>query len=54
MRATQAARDAVIPGGQAARDVLKNVKDDPKNDAIAHARSASDTAFAACEEDAGS
>jgi serine/threonine-protein kinase len=54
VRATQAARDAVIPGGAAAHDAAKNVKDDPKNDAIAHARSASDAAFSACEENEGS
>jgi serine/threonine protein kinase len=53
VRATQAARDAVIAGGAAARDAVRNVKDDPKNEGIARARSASETAFAACEDDAG-
>ena len=53
VRATQAARDAVIAGGQNARDAVKNVKDDPKNDAIARARTASETAFLACDEDGG-
>jgi hypothetical protein len=54
IRATQAARDAVIAGGATARDAVRNVKDDPKNEAIARARSASETAFAACEDDGGS
>jgi hypothetical protein len=54
IRATQAARDAVIAGGAAAREAVRNVKDDPKNEAIARARSASETAFAACEDDGGS
>jgi hypothetical protein len=54
IRATQAARDAVIAGGAAAHDAVKNVKDDSKNEAIARARSASEAAFAACEDDGGS
>jgi serine/threonine-protein kinase len=54
IRATQGARDTAIAGGAAARDAVKSVKDDPKNEAIGRARSASDTAFAACEEDGGS
>jgi len=54
IRATQAARDTVIAGGAAGREAVKNVKDDPKNEAIARARSASDAAFAACEDDGGS
>jgi hypothetical protein len=53
VRATQAARDTVIGGGQGARDAVKNVKDDPKNDAIGRARTASEAAFAACEDDGG-
>jgi hypothetical protein len=53
VRATQGARDTVIAGGTAARDAVKNVKDDPKNDAIVRARSASDMAFAACDDDGG-
>ncbi len=47
-RATQAARDAAIAGGQAARDAVKAVKDDPKNALIPRARAASDAAFLAC------
>ena len=54
IRATQAARDAVIAGGAAAHDAVKSVKDDSKNEAIARARSASEAAFAACEDDGGS
>jgi hypothetical protein len=54
IRTTQAARDTVIAGGAPARDAVKNVKDDPKNDAIARARTASETTFAACEDDGGS
>jgi serine/threonine protein kinase len=53
VRATQAARDSVIAGGAPARDAVKSVKDDPKNDAISRARAASDAVFAACEEDGG-
>ncbi len=52
VRTTQAARDAIINGGPAARDAVKNVKDDPKNDAIARARAASDRAFTACGDEA--
>jgi hypothetical protein len=51
VRATQAARDTVIPGDGAAREAAKNVKDDPRNDAIARARAASDKAFADCHEE---
>jgi hypothetical protein len=54
VRAIQAARDSVVAGGASARDALRNVKDDPKNDAIVHARAASQAAFAACDDDAGS
>ena len=53
IRATQAARDAAIAGGAPAREAVKNVKDNPKNEAIARARAASQAAFAACEEDGG-
>jgi hypothetical protein len=53
MRATQAARDTVIAGGEAAHEALKNVKDNPKNEAVARARAASQAAFAACENDGG-
>ncbi len=51
VRSTQAARDAVVNGGPAAREAVKGVKDDAKNEAIARARAASDRAFAACGED---
>jgi serine/threonine-protein kinase len=50
-RATQAARDAVIAGGAAAREAVKAVKDSPKNDAIAAARTASEVVFTACGEE---
>ena len=48
---TQAARDAVIPGDGAAHEAVRNVKDDPRNDALARARAASDRAFADCHEE---
>jgi serine/threonine-protein kinase len=48
VRATQAARDSAIGGGSAARDAATAVKDDPKNEAIAHARTVSNSAFEAC------
>ena len=51
VRTTLAARDAVVNGGPAAREAVKNVKDDPKNDVIARARAASDKAFTACGDD---
>jgi hypothetical protein len=51
VRAAQAARDAVIPGDGAAREAVKNVKDDPRNDAIARARAASEKAFADCHDE---
>ncbi len=54
VRAVQAARDTVVAGGSAARDAVKNVKDDPKNDAVPRARTASQAAFAACDDDGGS
>jgi serine/threonine protein kinase len=54
-RATQAARDNLIAAGNAARDTVHAVKDDPKNPAIARARVASEAAFTACSgSDAGS
>jgi hypothetical protein len=49
-RAAQAARDSVIAGGSTARDAVKSVKDDAKNEAIAPARAASERALAACGE----
>jgi serine/threonine protein kinase len=54
VRAIQTARDSVVVGGGVAHDALRNVKDDPKNDAIVRARDASQAAFAACDDDAGS
>jgi serine/threonine protein kinase len=51
IRATQAARDTVIAGGAAAVDAVKAAKDDPKNDAVARGRAASQAAFAACGEE---
>ncbi|MBV9946274.1 MAG: hypothetical protein JOZ69_05455, partial [Myxococcales bacterium] len=53
VRAALAARDATIAGGSAARDAIRNVHDDPKNEAVAVARAASEAAFAACDDDAG-
>jgi serine/threonine protein kinase len=53
IRAVQAARDAMIVGGGSEREALRNVKDDPKNDAIARGRAASQAAFAACDDDGG-
>jgi hypothetical protein len=51
IRTSQAARDTVVNGGPAARDAVKTVKDDAKNEAIARARTASDRAFGACGDD---
>jgi hypothetical protein len=51
VRATQAARDSVIKGGATAHEVVKNMKDDPKNEGIAHARTASAAAWAACDDE---
>jgi hypothetical protein len=51
VRTVQAARDAVVPGGASARAAVKNVKYDPKNDAIGRARAASEAAFAACHDE---
>jgi serine/threonine-protein kinase len=53
VRAAQAARDSVIAGGVPARDAVKGVKDDPKNEAVARARASSESAFAACGESGG-
>lgn len=53
IRAIQAARDAVIAGGAGARDAVRSIREDPKNETIARARSATDTAFAACADDGG-
>ena len=54
IRAAQAARDSVVGGGSTARDAVKSVKDDAKNEAIAPARAASERAFAACREEGAS
>ena len=51
LRTTQAARDAVMKGGAAARDAVKAVKDDPKNEQIAKARGASEAASVACQSE---
>jgi hypothetical protein len=51
IRATQAARDAVIAGGSAAVDAVRAAKDDAKNEAIARGRAASQAAFAACGDE---
>jgi hypothetical protein len=51
VRTTQAARDAVVPGDGAAREAVKSVKDEPRNDSIARARAASDKAFAECHDE---
>jgi len=53
VRTSQAAREAVMTGAAAARDALKNLKDDPKNDALPAARAATDAVIAACDEDGG-
>jgi hypothetical protein len=50
-RTAQAARDAVMKGGIPAREAVKNAKDDPKNDLIPRARSASEAAFSACNDE---
>ncbi|MGH7284335.1 MAG: hypothetical protein ACRELY_22640, partial [Polyangiaceae bacterium] len=47
----QVARDAVMKGGASARDAVSKVKDDPKNEAIATARAASEAAFDACQDE---
>ncbi len=53
LRTSQAARDALMMGGSAARDAIKNVKDDPKNEALARARASADAVFSACDDDGG-
>jgi serine/threonine-protein kinase len=50
-RTVQAARDAVIAGGAAAREAVKSAKDSGRNDALAAARTASEVAFAACGDE---
>jgi hypothetical protein len=53
IRTSQAARDALMAGGPAAREAVKAVKDDPKNDALLRARVSADAVFVACEDDGG-
>jgi hypothetical protein len=53
VRTSQAARDALMAGGPAAREAVNGVKEDPKNDALARARVAADAVFAACDDDGG-
>jgi hypothetical protein len=53
VRAAQGARDSVIAGGAPAREAVKGVKDDAKNEAVARARASSEAAFAACGESGG-
>lgn len=53
LRTSQAARDALMAGGSSAREAVKGVKDDPKNDALVRARAAADAVFAVCDDDAG-
>lgn len=53
IRTSQAARDALMRGGSGAREAVKGVKDDPKNDALARARASADSVFMACDDDGG-
>jgi hypothetical protein len=53
IRTSQAARDALMTGGSAAREAVKGVKDDPKNDALVRARASADAVFMACDDDGG-
>jgi hypothetical protein len=53
VRTSQAARDALMLGGSAARDTVRAVKDDPKNDALARAHASADAVFLACDDDGG-
>jgi hypothetical protein len=53
IRTSQAARDSLMIGGPAAREAVKGVKDDPKNDALGRARASADAVFAACDDDGG-
>lgn len=50
LRLVQIARDAAAKGGAAARDAVKNVRDDARNGSIATAKEASRAAFAACDD----
>jgi hypothetical protein len=51
VRLAQAARDTTMKGGAAAKNAVKNVRDDGRNSAIATAKAASQAAFAACPDD---
>lgn len=51
MRLVQVARDTAMKGGAAARNAVKNVHDDGRNSALAPAKAASQSAFAACPDD---
>ncbi len=42
-----------MTGGSAAREAVKGLKEDPKNDALARARASADAVFMACDDDAG-
>jgi hypothetical protein len=53
LRTSQAARDALMLGGAAAREAVKGVKDDPKNDVLVRARASADAVFVACDDDGG-
>jgi len=53
VRTSQAARDALMAGGPAAREAVKGVKEDQRNDALARARVAADAVFAGCDDDGG-
>jgi hypothetical protein len=53
IRATQAARDAVIAGGTVAIEAVQGTRDDAKNEAIARGRVASQAAFTACADEGG-
>jgi hypothetical protein len=53
IRTSQAARDALMTGGSVAHEAVRNVKDDPKNDALARARASADAVFMACDDDGG-
>ena len=53
IRTSQAARDALMLGGSAARDAVKGVKDEPKNDALDRARASASAVFSACDDDGG-
>jgi hypothetical protein len=53
IRTSQTARDALMTSVSAAREAVKGVKDDPKNDALARARTSADAVLQACDDDGG-